>query len=656
MSHRRAVPVRRRRSSPGVSMKDYHPAAAVGHEGLARTAAQAVERLEDRTLFAAGVVAWAETPPTVLPVLAVGSVERPEGNVGTKVFEIPVELSAASMQMVTVAYKTVDDTATAPGDYVAAQGTLTFDPGVTRQTVRVTVNGDTTVEPNERFFVRLSEPTNATLAPERSQGNGIIQNDDRTVSAGAIRFSLGNYDVAENGGSRTITVLRVEGSAGAVSVHYATGDGGTATPNSDYTPVEGTLTWADGDTAPKTFTVPVIDDTTPEPAETVPLRLSAPTGGATIAGENPARLTIIDNDRPAPEPPRIAVSNARVLEGNSGTTAATFVLELSRASNQPVSVAYNTADGTATVADGDYQAAQGTVTFAPGQTRREVTVLVNGDTRVEPDETFRLHLSSPVGATPDRENAVGTIVNDDERPPEPPRLTLNNVERAEGNTGTTAFTFEVRLSRPSAQPITVGYATADGTATVADADYRAVRGTLTFEPGQVIKRVTVQVVGDTRFEPNERFFLRLASPTGGATIADGEGVGIIRNDDERPNGVIRFAQGEYSVLENAGSRTITVQRVGGTAGAVSVHYAVLPGTATPGADYKPVEGTLTWAAGDGSVKMFAVPIVDDKLAEGNETVRLLLSSPTGGARIEGANPVRLTIIDDDRPTTPASRG
>src|SRR5205814_8228637 len=104
---------------------------------------------------------------------------------------------------------------------------------------------------------------------------------------------------------------------------------------------------------------------------------------------------------------------ASVTEGNSGTTALTFSVSLTQASSQTVTVNYATADGTATVAGADYQAASGTLTFAPGQTTQTVTVLVNGDTVVEPNETFTLTLTSPGGATLGRSDATGTIINDD---------------------------------------------------------------------------------------------------------------------------------------------------------------------------------------------------------------------------------------------------
>jgi hypothetical protein len=115
-----------------------------------------------------------------------------------------------------------------------------------------------------------------------------------------------------------------------------------------------------------------------------------------------------------------------------------------------------------------------------------------------------------------------------------PSLTINNVSMAEGNSGTTPFKFYVTVSSPSLKPITVQYATADGTATTANNDYQAASGTLTFAPGQTQQTVTVLVNGDTVPEPNETFFVNLSSPTN-AVLGTSQGTGTIQNDDIGPD-------------------------------------------------------------------------------------------------------------------------
>src|SRR5205085_396419 len=118
-------------------------------------------------------------------------------------------------------------------------------------------------------------------------------------SPGKLQFSTAEYSVSEGSGTVTITVNRTGGSAGVVSVHYSTTDG-TATAPADYTAASGTLTWADGDTAPKTFTVPIIDDTLTEGNEAFKVNLDGPTGGATLGTPASSYVVIVDNDTAQP--------------------------------------------------------------------------------------------------------------------------------------------------------------------------------------------------------------------------------------------------------------------------------------------------------------------------------------------------------------------
>lgn len=116
---------------------------------------------------------------------------------------------------------------------------------------------------------------------------------------------------------------------------------------------------------------------------------------------------------PPPPLPSLSVGNVSQPEGNSGTTAFNFVVTLSAASTAPVTVRYATADGTATAAGNDYTPAGGTLTFAPGETQKTVTVAVTGDTALESDEGFVVNLSAPTNAALGASHGQGTIKNDD---------------------------------------------------------------------------------------------------------------------------------------------------------------------------------------------------------------------------------------------------
>jgi hypothetical protein len=110
-----------------------------------------------------------------------------------------------------------------------------------------------------------------------------------------------------------------------------------------------------------------------------------------------------------------------------------------------------------------------------------------------------------------------------------PALSIADVSAAEGNSGTTTLSFAVRLSAASSKPVTVGFATSDGTAT-ASSDYASSSGTLTFEPGEKSKSIAITVVADNVREPDENFAVALFNPVN-ATVAKGTATGTIANDD-----------------------------------------------------------------------------------------------------------------------------
>jgi hypothetical protein len=298
-----------------------------------------------------------------------------------------------------------------------------------------------------------------------------------------------------------------------VTVHYQTADDrpdATATAGSDYISTSGDVIIPAGQTS-ATFTVPVIGDRLPEPTESFLVWVN----GQLAYG------VILDDE----VVPQISVGDATVTEGNAGAASATFAVTLSSPYSEPITVAYATADGSAT-AGTDYQAASGTLTFAPGETSKTITVPVVGDRLPEPNETFAVHLSSPTNATIADGQGDGTIVDDE------PRISIGDVTKREGKRNqTTQFTFTVTLSVPYDQPVTVSFQTVNGTATTSDGDYVAKAGTLTFAPGETTKTITIEVKGDSKKEASETFYLDLFGSSSNALFTYTRGIGTILNDD-----------------------------------------------------------------------------------------------------------------------------
>jgi uncharacterized repeat protein (TIGR01451 family) len=351
------------------------------------------------------------------------------------------------------------------------------------------------------------------------------------VVADAPQISIGDATVNPEGNSgtqnATFTISLDRTAPSDVTVHYASADVTAAQP-ADYTSASGTATITTGNTS-TTVNVPVKGDTLDENDETFHVNLDTPTGG--VIADAQGIGTIVDDDGP----PTIAVNDVSVTEGNSGTTPATFTVSLSQPSGKTVTVSYATSDNSATQPS-DYASSSGTLTFNPGETSKNVTVNVNGDMTVEPDETFHLDLSAPTNATIADALGIGTITNDDvATPPATPSLAISDATvDPEGDSGTKNATFTVTLSSAAIGPITVNYATSDGTAN-APGDYTASSGTLTFAAGDTSKTIPVPVVGDTVPEPDETFGVDLSAPSG-ATISDGHGIGTIVDDDELGGG------------------------------------------------------------------------------------------------------------------------
>ena len=355
--------------------------------------------------------------------------------------------------------------------------------------------------------------------------------------ASSLQFSAANYNTFEGTGNAiNVTVTRTGGVTGAVTVNYATG-GGTATPGTDYTPVSGTLSFADGELT-KTFNVTILDDNLYEGAtpETIGLTLSSQTGDVTLGSQKTATLTIQDNDGR----PSIIPVNLSVPEGQSGTTNAQFTVRLSNASVETISINYATADNTAT-AGVDYVAASGTLTFQPGELQKTIPLQINGDTVEETDERFFINFSNPVNVNFFNGNGFVTII-DDERP-----LIQFAAPEFTASEGDGRATITVTRFGPLTATAAITYATLDdsrpvrcddifggGGSAFARCDYATTFDTLTFAPGESQKTFTVPLVDDGHVEQREFVSLRLFAPVG-ATLGTPSSAVLSITDNDAAN-------------------------------------------------------------------------------------------------------------------------
>jgi hypothetical protein len=571
-------------------------------------------------------------------------------NAGT--FNVTVLRSGNTSAAASIQYSD-NGTGTATGggvNYSFTSGTLNFAAGETKKTFPVTiVDNGTANAPNKTIVFRLS-----TATPPGSQ----IKTTTATLTIidnegpGTLDFSTSAYNVVEGAQLATITVNRLGATNLQLSVDYATQSSATnpATPIFDYTAISPaqTLTFNPGEVS-KTFQVAIADDSLAEGPENVQLALSNPqnlSGGAApqVGPNGPAELTINDDDVST-----FHFSSASYsVQEDVPAGHATITVNRGGATNIPASVDYSTSDGTATVAGSDYTAATGTLNFAAGETTKTFDVTVANDGASEANETVNLTLTS--GATTVDTSLLSIVDNDNPKTSVQLSSPEYNVNEADGTASIT-----VTLSHAVDADVTVNYATADGTA-VAGSDYANTNGTLTFTgnvnnggpgTGQTSKTIQVPITQDPDAEDPETLSLTLSNALPGASaILGAPSTATITIADDDPAGLIDFKSLNYDVNETDGHATVTVERLGGVGGAVSVDYETSDGSASAGSDYAATSGTLNWAAGDGADKTFTVPVNWDGRAEGPESISLALTNPGGGADLGPTTAAVLNISDD----------
>jgi hypothetical protein len=273
-------------------------------------------------------------------------------------------------------------------------------------------NGDVTI--NVTFPAGL--PAGRVITATATDPNGNTSEfsaADSTSAAGSVQFSVGSISVIEDIGILTVTVLRTGGAAGNLSVEYSTVDG-SAVAGQDYTSTSGTLTFTGVETS-KTIQIPIADDATTEPDETFTVELRNASSLESLGA--PSTLTVTVQDRSTT--PTLSITDATVVEGNTGSTTALFTINLSAATGRPVSGNYATSNfsafgGLSCMDQGvDYESTFGAFSFQPGSTTFTIPVKICGDTNAEANEIFRVLLSNPSGAALLDSLGVGTIVNDD---------------------------------------------------------------------------------------------------------------------------------------------------------------------------------------------------------------------------------------------------
>jgi subtilisin-like proprotein convertase family protein len=563
------------------------------------------------------------------------------GGTNTASSTFTVYLDRPNANTITVNYATADNTAIAGTDYTQIKTTtLTFNPGVTSQTFTVTVKGTTATGNNLDYFVNLSGASGANIV--RSQGDGLIVEPD----TGTRQLSVSNADVIEGDAGTHDLVFTVYTStvdaSNDITFDYSTGAmGDTATADKDYVNiVKGSGTIAKG-TSSTTVTVKVNGDYALEGNETLSLVISNPVdaGGTTVNLQRDTGIgTIVDDDRA----PSVSIGDAAVIEGGK----ATFTLLLSAPTNVDTTITYSTADGTA-LAGTDYTAATNkTVVIKAGDTSATIQIDTQDDQKNSGPETFYLNLVSADNANIARTQAVGTILSSSSSL----GVSIGDTSVQEGDVaGQYQATFTVYLHGPSKNTVTVDYATADGTATIANGDYNAASGTITFAPGETQKTFTVTVNGNTINQANRTFFVNLSNPTN-ASIDTGyaTGTATIIDDDNVPVATVGDTSVEGVATGSTTTASFPVFLSFNSFKTVTVDYATADGTAMQPGDYTQVTTTtLTFNPGV-TMQDVNVTVNGNSNPIGNRSFTVSLSNPSN-ATLDGNAGTGLIVNEANLP-------
>ncbi len=417
-------------------------------------------------------------------------------------------------------YVTVDGTAVSGRDYIGGQGTVNWadgDPLTQLVTIQISLINNAVIDGNRTFSVVLSNPRNLSPRPTTQPALGFTTTTEITIvdddfNRGVLAFSSAVYEVLEGAGTATITVVRTNGSAGAVSVQYTTANGSASATvgpvQGDYTTTAGTLTFVSGQTN-ASFTVRLTDDTVVEFDETVNLRLFNVSGGATLGRSN-ATLVIFDNENPALNPGSLSFASATYTVGEGATNALVTVRRTSGAAGV-VTVDALTADFPAgpgfARAGSDYAATTNRLVFGAGVTSQSFVVAVYQDPFVEGDEVLGLQLVNPLGGARLGllTNASLTIVEDD-------FYGAISFSAANYSVNEIAGSVAISVTRTggSSQPVSVDFATAPLTA-IPGTDYLDVISTLNFADGETNKVVTIPVLNNDLVQNNKTVALTLSN-------------------------------------------------------------------------------------------------------------------------------------------------
>lgn len=413
---------------------------------------------------------------------------------------LPVLLSRAAENTVTVAYSAAaGSTATRPGDYALADGTLTFAPGQTEQAIELAIEMDALEESEETIIVELAMPVGATL--------GATTSHTVTISSDILpRVSFADATPSSANEATSPQVELVLTIAPKQDVTVELGVTGTAS-GADCAVTDGqVITFAAGATS-KLVPLGVVQDILDEDDETLVLALKNPSAKLLLAATNTARThTIADDDAP----PQVAFAQAAANVSETAT-AMNLTVQLSAVSGRAVTVPF-TLGASSTAENGeDYTfGSTAALTIPAGMTTANVVVNVKADTLDEGNETVVVELGTPTNATLGAVTSQTVTINDDDSAPSVAFTSMG----VSSNEATSSITLTVQLSDISGQAVSVPFSIDPASTATSPADYTiSPASQVTIPAGQTSTTITIAMNEDMDAEGNETVSVELAAPT-----------------------------------------------------------------------------------------------------------------------------------------------
>jgi hypothetical protein len=518
-------------------------------------------------------------------------------------------------------------TATNGSDYNNLNGTVS----VARNSfadITISPNQDSTVEGTESVILTLTPDAAYSLALDASSML-FLQDDERPqVSIHALTTVQETQN--QNLG---FTLSRTGSTTAALTVNFTVA--GTMTAGADYVVPTGSTTFAAGSDS-ALISINLIGDTLAEGTETAIVTL---TPGSTYSIGIAGTATGYVTDQQASAVTQVvnfASASSAVLE-----SAGSFNIPVTLAApaTAPVSVLFNLTGGTALGAGIDYSTISGEVSFATGESTRNISLPIINDTLDEPDETVVLTLSLPTNARTVSPTVHTVTLTDDDAPVAVTVGFASPTSTADEGAG--AINIPAALSAPQTSAVTVNYNTTGGTAT-SGSDYTFSSGTLTFAPGETLKHLPLTLIDDVPIDAAETVLLALSSPSGASLSQVNHTLTIVDNDTITLSLVATDSEASEPGTDTG---TFTLSRAGPTVSALTVNLT-RAGTATNGTDYSSIATTATLAAGSAQT-LVTVTALDDTTREGSETVTLTLA--TGSGYVIGTQSTGTVTIQDDEP-------